>query len=261
MVFALSSQYLTISALVFGIALVFSMLGLGGGMLYVPVFKWLDLPLKTVAIPLGLLLNGVTTASALTRYAREGLVDYRGGLPAALAASAAAPVGAHVTQYVPKDLLVLLFAGLTLLAAFYSLKSAAAPETPKTMSHRRRFAIGIMLGSGEGFIGALLGVGGGFIVAPVLMMLGFGTRQAAGTTALIVTFASVSGFIAHAAEGRIDPTLASLTVIAALAGSQLGAWFTAKRAKPAWVKRLYALLLLGVASKLILDVWSSSTWR
>lgn len=39
-------------------ALVFSMLCLGGAMLYVPVFKWMELRLKTVAIPLELLLNG-----------------------------------------------------------------------------------------------------------------------------------------------------------------------------------------------------------
>ena len=37
--------YALATGLVFCIALVFSMLGLGGGMLYVPVFKWLGLPL------------------------------------------------------------------------------------------------------------------------------------------------------------------------------------------------------------------------
>jgi len=241
-------------ALVSVVAMVFAMLGLGGGMLYVPLFKWLELPLKTVAIPLGLLLNGVTSASALVRYAREGLVDFRGGLPAALAAMAMAPLGAHLTQSVPKDILIGLFAALTALAGFFSLRGAGREETPAPMSPRRRMAIGLALGGGEGFVGALLGVGGGFIVAPVLMLLGFGAKQAAGTTAFIVTFASVSGFAAHAAEGHIEPLLAVLTVIAALAGSQLGAWFMAKRAKPAWVKRLYAVLLLGVAAKLIADI-------
>lgn len=68
------------SGLVFVIAFVFSMLGPGGGMLYVPLFKWLELPFKTAAIPLSLLLNGVTTLSAFARYAREGMVDLRGGL-------------------------------------------------------------------------------------------------------------------------------------------------------------------------------------
>lgn len=246
--------HLAATALVFLIALVFSMLGLGGGMLYVPLFKWLELPLKTVAIPLGLLLNGVTSASALLRYAREGLVDFRGGLPAALAAVVAAPLGAYTTQYVPKDILIGLFAALTLIAGLYSLRGAGREEAPRPISPRRRMVIGLALGGGEGFVGALLGVGGGFIVAPVLMMMGYGAKQAAGTTAFIVTFASVSGFAAHAAEGNIDTQLAVLTVIAALAGSQLGAWFMAKRAKPGWVKRLYAVLLLGVAAKLAVDI-------
>lgn len=250
----LTPTHLIASGMVFMIAAVFSMLGLGGGMLYVPLFKWLELPLKTVAIPLGLLLNGVTSASAFVRYAREGLVDFRGALPAALAAMAAAPLGAHTTQYVPKDTLIGLFAALTLLAGLYSLRGAGREETPQPMSPKRRMAIGLALGGGEGFVGALLGVGGGFIVAPVLIMMGYGAKQAAGTTAFIVTFASVSGFAAHAAEGRIDTQLSVLTVIAALAGSQLGAWFMAKRAKPGWVKRLYAVLLLGVAAKLAMDI-------
>jgi hypothetical protein len=228
------------------------MLGLGGGMLYVPVFKWLDLPLKTVAIPLGLLLNGVTSASALLRYAREGLVDFRGGMPAALAAVAMAPLGAHLTQYIPKDILIGLFAAL---AGLYSLRAASLDETPVPMSRRRRMLIGLTLGGGEGFVGALLGVGGGFIVAPVLMMMGYGVKQAAATTAFIVTFASISGFAAHAAEGRIEALLAVLTVLAAIMGSQLGAWFMARRAKPGWVKRLYAVLLLGVAAKLLWDIF------
>lgn len=41
--------HLIASGMVFMIAAVFSMLGLGGGMLYVPVFQWMALPLKTVA--------------------------------------------------------------------------------------------------------------------------------------------------------------------------------------------------------------------
>ena len=253
----LTTTHLLATGLVFAVSAVFSMLGLGGGMLYVPLFKWLDLPLKAVAIPLGLLLNGVTSASAMFRYAREGLVDFRGGLPAALAAMAMAPLGAHLTQYVPKDILIGLFAALTTLAGLRSLQVANRDEAPVPMSPRRRMAIGLALGGGEGFVGALLGVGGGFIVAPVLMMMGYGAKQAAGTTAFIVTFASVSGFAAHAAEGHIEPLLAALTVLAALAGSQLGAWFMIRRAKPGWVKRLYAVLLLGVAAKLLWDILKS----
>jgi len=113
----LTSTHLIATGMVFAVSAVFAMLGLGGGMLYVPLFKWLELPFKTVAIPLRLLLNGVTSASALVHYTREGLVDFRGGLPAALSAMALAPLGADLTQSVPKDILIGLFAALTLWAA------------------------------------------------------------------------------------------------------------------------------------------------
>ena len=243
----------TAAALVFVVSLVFSMLGLGGGMLYVPLFKWLELPLKTVAIPLSLLLNGVTTLSAFLRYWREGLVDFRGGLPAAGAVVLAAPLGAWSMAYLPRDTLLILFAIFTALAGAYSLrtggKKAGAPPPPG-----RSLAIGLGLGAFEGFLGGLLGVGGGFIVAPVLMALGFSTKRAVATTSFIVTFASISGFAAHAAAGRLEPTLTVLTVAAAIAGSQLGSWFMARRAKPAWVKRLYGGLLLAVAAKLVWDL-------
>jgi uncharacterized protein len=238
---------------VFLISLVFSMLGLGGAMLYVPTFKWLDLPLKATAIPLGLLLNGATSFSAFLRYWREGLVDFRGGLPAALAAVVAAPLGALCMRYVPRDMLLVLFAAFTALAGTYSLKTGAN-EAAEPPSRQRRLFIGLGLGAGEGFVGGLLGIGGGFIVAPVLMALGFPTKRAVATTSFIVTFASVSGFAAHAAAGSLDPTLTATTLIAAIAGSQIGAWFMASRAKPSWVKRLYGGLLLAVAAKLVWDV-------
>lgn len=253
----LTTIHLIATSLVLAVSAVFAMLGLGGGMIYVPLFKWLELPFKTVAIPLGLLLNGVTSASALVRYAREGLVDFRGGLPAAISAMALAPLGAHLTQSVPKEVLIGLFAALTALAGLRSLQIASRIETPIPMSSRRRMVIGLALGSFEGFIGGLLGVGGGFIVAPVLMAMGYGAKQAAATTAFIITFASVSGFLAHAAEGHIEPLLATFTVIAAIIGSQLGAWFMARRAKPGWLKRLYAILLLGVAAKLLWDIFKT----
>jgi uncharacterized membrane protein YfcA len=73
------------------------------------------------------------------------------------------------------------------------------------------------------------------------------------TTSFIVTFASISGFAAHAAAGRIEVTLAVLT-LAAIAGAQVGAWFMARHAKPGWVRKFYGGLLLAVAAKLAWDL-------
>ena len=248
--------YFLATGLIFVVSILFSMLGLGGGMLYVPIFKWLGMPLKTTAIPLGLLLNGITTLSAFIRYAREGLVDFRGGLPAAGAGLVLAPVGAHLVRYVPRETLILLFAAAVVIAGVRSLMQSGKPEPKEQMSTAKRSLIGGVVGGFAGFIAGLLGVGGGFIVAPMLMELGYPTKRAAGTTAFIVTFSSFSGFLGHVAEGRIDVTLAVLAVVAVLLGSQLGAWFMANKARPGWVRKLYGIVLLGVAAKLLHGVFS-----
>jgi uncharacterized membrane protein YfcA len=89
---ALTPETYLVATLLFGVSAVFAALGLGGGMLYVPILHWLGRRLKTGAIPLGLLLNGLNALLAFLRFWREGLVDFRGGAPAALAALVCAPL-------------------------------------------------------------------------------------------------------------------------------------------------------------------------
>ena len=237
--------------LVFLVSVVFAAMGLGGGMLYVPILTWLGLPLKTGAIPLGLLLNGINTLLAFLRYWREGLVDFRGGAPAALAAVICAPLGAWMAHGLPTQILLGLFALGLIIAGVRSL--SGGPARDWNLSARLRLAVGTATGAVAGFVGGLLGLGGGFIVAPLLMELGYAPKQAAATTAFIVTFSSFAGLLGHAFALQVDWTLFILLGLAVLVGSQLGAWLMARHAKPSWIKRLYGILLLGVAVKIVWD--------
>ncbi len=232
----------------------FAMLGLGGGMVYVPVLVWAGFSVKEVAIPLGLLLNGLNTLLALIPFARKGLVDWKGGLAMAAAAFALAPVGAYAAQYVPVKALLALFAIAVLAAAVRMLMFARQPEPTQIMSLARRSVIGAVVGGFAGFAGGLLGIGGGFIIAPILMWMGYPTKQAAATTAFVVTFSSLSGYLGHVAAGHMDVWLTVLTVAAVLLGSQFGASFMTTKAKPQWVKQLYAVVLVGIAVKLLVGV-------
>ena len=233
---------------------IFVMLGLGGAMVYVPVLKWAGFSMKEVAIPLGLLLNGLTALLGLFQYSRNNLVDWKGGFSMATAAFITAPVGAIVTNYVPADLLLILFAVVVLLAAIRMMFISRLPEPETLLSTQKRAVIGGLVGAFAGFIAGLLGVGGGFIMAPLLMWMGYKTKQAAATSAFAVTFSSFSGFLGHVAVGHFNWLLAALLSVAILIGSQLGSRFMIHKAKPKWVKQLYAVVLLAIAVKLILGM-------
>lgn len=233
---------------------VFAMLGLGGGMVYVPVLNWAGFDMVKVAIPLGLLLNGLNTALVLIPFARAKMVDWKGGAVMAGTALIAAPLGAMTSGYVPVQTLKILFAVMVLAAALRTLWASRLPEPNKMMSLKKRSIIGFFVGSFAGFTGGMLGLGGGFIVAPILMMMGYKTKEAAATTAMVVTFSSVSGYLGHTAQGEMNWTLTIIVIIAVIIGSQLGGRYMTKKAKSKQVKIAYAIVLLLIAAKLIYDV-------
>ena len=241
-----------VAIIIFAASFLFAMLGLGGGMIYVPVLKWAGFSVKEVAIPLGLLLNGLNTLLALIPFARKKLVDWKGGLAMALAALMFAPIGAYTAKFVPINILLILFAVAVLGAAVRMIFFARSPEPEKMMDIKKRSIIGSVVGAFAGFAGGLLGIGGGFIIAPILMWMGYKTKEAAATTAFVVTFSSFSGYLGHMAEGNFNWTLTAIVVIAVIIGSQLGGSFMSGKAKPKWVKGLYAVVLFAIAIKLFL---------
>lgn len=107
---------------------IFAMLGLGGGMVYVPILKWSGLDYKNVVIPLGLLLNGLNTLLALIPYHRAKLMDYKGSWSMGLAAVIFAPLGAMTVKYISQDTLIVIFSVAVLIAAVKVLWDVNKPE-------------------------------------------------------------------------------------------------------------------------------------
>ncbi len=229
---------------------IFAMLGLGGGMVYVPVLNWAGFDMVKVAIPLGLLLNGLNTLLVLIPYARKKLVDWSGGAVMAVTALIAAPLGAMTSGKVPVPTLKILFAAMVVAAAARMIWSSGKVEPDRMMPFVKRSVIGFFTGTFAGFAGGMLGLGGGFIIAPILMMMGYKTKQAAATTAFVVTFSSFSGYLGHMAEGEMSWTLTVIVVIAVIVGSQLGGMYMTQKAKSKQVKIIYAVVLLVIAAKM-----------
>ena len=246
--------YFIISVIILAASFLFSMLGLGGALIYVPVLKWAGFPVKEVAIPLALLLNGFTTLIALIAYFRNKLVDVKGGLAMTVFAFAFAPIGAIVSNKLPVNILLIFFSIAVFAAAGRMLFMSRKPEPKEIMSFKKRAIIGAVIGGFAGFVAGLLGIGGGFIMAPLLMWMGYETKKAAATSAFAVTFSSFSGFLGHAAQGHFNWTLTVFLTIAVIIGAWLGSNFMATKAKSQRVKQIFALVLFAIAVKLIVGV-------
>ena len=246
--------YSAIAVLFVGASFLFSMLGLGGAIVYVPVLKWAGFPVKEVAIPLALLLNGLTTLIALFPYFRNRLVDWKGGLGMTIGAFIFAPVGAVVSRSIPVKSLLILFSVAVVIVALRMLITSKSPEPKELRPLKKRLIIGAAIGSLAGFIAGLLGIGGGFIMSPLLMWMGYETKKAVATSAFAVTFSSFSGFAGHVAQGHFNWALTLILVIAVLIGALGGSGFLVRKAKSSRVKQVFALVLFGIAAQLFFSV-------
>jgi uncharacterized membrane protein YfcA len=246
--------YIIISIIILASSFLFSMLGLGGALIYVPILKWAGLPVKEVAIPLALLLNGLTTLIALIAYFKNKLVDVKGGLAMTISAFLLAPVGAVVSDKLPVNILLILFSAAILVAAVRMVFMSKKPEPKEIMSFKKRAIIGALIGGFAGFMAGLLGVGGGFIMAPLLMWMGYETKKAAATSAFAVTFSSFSGFLGHAAQGHFEVMLTIILSVAVIIGALLGSNFLVNKAKSSRVKQIFAVVLFAIAIKIIIGV-------
>jgi uncharacterized membrane protein YfcA len=252
--------YLISALLVLLLSGLLAMAGLGAAFLFVPLFFYLGVPLPQ-ATATALLLNTVSLSFASAVYYRQGLINLRMALPVLLTAVILAPVGAWMTPLIDKNVLLALFAAFLIFAGammlFYRPRPRADSDEADQARKARRVrevTMGAGVGSIAGFLGGLLGVGGGNFIVPVFNWLGLDAKVAAGTTALVVVFSSLSGFLGHAALGGIDPVFVLLTGTMAAIGSFVGAQLMSRKLSSGQLKLVIGVLLWVIAAKIIFDL-------
>ena len=244
--------YIVSAVLVFVFSGLLAMAGLGAAFLFVPLFYYLGVPLAE-ATPTALLLNVVSLLFATINYWRGKLINWRVGVPVLIAAVILSPVGALMTQYMNKTVLLAMFAAFLVFAGVMMLFYKAKMRE-QALSRPVEIGAGAGVGTVAGFLGGLLGVGGGNFILPVLNWLGLDTKVAAGTTALVVVFSSLSGFLGHATMSGLDPWFVGIMAVMAAAGSIIGSQLMKTKLSSTQLKKVIGVLLFLIAAKMILDL-------
>lgn len=242
-------MFALIFILVMTAAALFGMMGLGSGIIYVPLLSWWGLDFATGAIPLGLLLSVATGAGAANTYIRDGLVHLRTGMSTGLAAVIGSPLGVAALQYIPVSIVKIILAAAAFYVALKALRSGEPPHHLDRASYAMTRGLTLLMGFFMGFFSALVGVGGGFLLVPVLLARGYPTREAVGTTSMVVTISTLAGFTFHIPTAHFNVSIAIILTIGALAGASLGGYWAARHANPKGLRILIGIIIIFIAIK------------
>jgi hypothetical protein len=256
-----------------------SMLGLGGGVILVPVLSLafgVQLQTAIAASAISVVANSVSGSQA---YLRLRYTNIRLALVLVVATAAGALAGGLLVVSLPAGLLRGIFAtfllGIAMLMiARRSASARAMPgpvraDDPYLLEGRyadgpastvvqyvpRRLRAG-MLGSGlAGVISGLFGIGGGPLTVPMMtLMMRVPLKAAASTSGFMVGLtASVSAFVYYNA-GFVDPSVTVPVLFGIIVGARGGVRI-ATRMRPDILGNVFIAVMLVLAGLMFLDAF------
>ena len=181
-------------------------------------------------------------------------LDFKVGIPIIIFSFLFAIAGAWITQFISKEIILILFIGFLLFSGFMFLLFKKKGQD--NYREDKPYAALSGIGAFAGLLSGMLGIGGGGIISPLMLMLGFNPKKIAAIKAFVVPFSSFSGFLTYWAMGKINWRLVIIASIAGVAGATLGTMFMHKRLNPKTVKKILAVILLLMAVKLSWPIFS-----
>ena len=114
----------------------------------------------------------------------------------------------------------------------------------------RRAAL-LTIGTAAGLFSGLFGVGGGTVMVPLLILwLGYGEREATGTSLAAIVVMAAAGATLHGVYGNVHVDDALLVGVPAVAGVLAGTWLQ-QRVPQRTVSLLFSVVLTGAAVGLL----------
>jgi uncharacterized protein len=109
------------------------------------------------------------------------------------------------------------------------------------------------IGTAAGLFSGVFGVGGGSVIVPLLVLwLGYGEREATGTSLAAIVFIAAFAAAVQGAYGNVNVADAALIGIPAVGGVLLGTWLQQRLASRA-IALLFAGVLVATAIELLVQ--------
>jgi uncharacterized membrane protein YfcA len=228
-----------------------SLLGGGGAILTVPIFFYVLGFDSKEAVASSLAVVGVTSLSGAVSHWREGRIRLRVALTFGIFAMGGAYLGAWLAVFFSSAAQLTLLAVVMVVAAFFMFRDNNSDEDEEDAESESRSITQMPLGRAVGLavlaavVGALTGlVGvGGFLMVPALVLVGqVPTKEALGTSLLVIVMISASGFVGYLGKVEIQWGLMAIFAALAVAGSFAGAYLV-RFVPQVTLRKLFAVFL------------------
>lgn len=238
------AELLTLGALVFVAAVLYSMVGHAGASGYLAAMALVGVA-PAMMKPTALTLNILVATVGTIQFARAGRFSWPLFWPFALGSVPLAFLGGSLA--LPITLYKRLLAVVLLYAAYRLFR--AVPAGGETRPVPRPVAMAS--GAGIGFLSGLTGVGGGIFLSPLMLIMGWAdVRRTAAVSVAFILVNSVSGLLGHLSSVRSLPGEIGILAAVALVGGFVGSTLGSRRLPNPVLRRLLAVVLLIAAAKL-----------
>lgn len=229
-----------------------SMLGVGGGLIVVPVLHLVfGVPLR-VAVGTSLVVITGTSLVGTARYVRRGWTRFDLALRLELGALVGALVASRLAPRVPETVVAGIFAGvLTATALQLVFRDGRRQGDDQPTESRLRRGLAWTVAPLGGAASGLLGIGGGLVQVPILRLaLGLEMRRAVATSTATVGWTASLAALAYLGRSEVDLTAAPWLLGGILAGGWVGPALAARIPRRG-LELLFAALLLWTAWEVV----------
>ncbi len=254
-------EYILGFTIAFFIGILASILGVGGGVLFVPTLSLIFGLDPKIAIGTSLAIIVFSSLTGTVTYGRQGRIFYKSAVFIILPSVVCSIIGSLVTAIIPGEILSLIFAAFLMVIALHILipKSVGIPMIGigpcfddrcedcfrNTIRVRPNYVHLMVWGGIGGFLGGITGVGGGVINVPALLSVSMPIHFAVATSTLVIFVTSLSGALVHTGLGHISLDYLVLYATGSIAGAFLGANI-APKIQSRYLKSAFGIFLLAI---------------